>query len=203
MEPLLKLVENTSAMSQAGVDISTTNSADVNAKTLELELIKAAQAYDKVAFRRLYDMHMPRVYALCCRLCADRSQAEDATQEVFIQVWRKIQNFKGESQFSTWLHSVAANVTVSYIRKQRGWWQRMMNIEDSSADQQEAETSIADIDFEKLIYRLPERARMVFVLHAIEGYRHEQVADTLDMAVGTSKAQFHRARKLIEEWIDE
>lgn len=169
----------------------------------EKELIERVKLQDKTAFKQLYDMHMPRVYALCLRLCADRSQAEDATQEVFIQLWRKIDNFKGDSKFSTWLHSVTSNITVSYIRKQRGWWQRMLNIEDSNINDKEAEANFTDTDFEKLVYRLPERARMVFVLHAIEGYRHEQVADMLDMAIGTSKAQFHRARQLIEEWVDE
>ena len=169
----------------------------------EKALIVSAQQQDKAAFKALYEMHVPRIYALCSRLCADRSQAEDATQEVFIQLWRKIQNFKGDSQFSTWLHSVAANVTVSYIRKQRGWWQNMMNIDDSGIPEQTAEMNIADSHLEKLIARLPERARMVFVLHAIEGYRHEQVSEILNMAIGTSKAQFHRARQLLEEWINE
>lgn len=199
----MKLVESAVRITAAGSKACQESVSIDDPSSVERALISAAQVQDKAAFKCLYEMHMPRVYALCCRLCADRSQAEDATQEVFIQLWRKIQNFKGDSQFSTWLHSVAVNVTVSYIRKQRGWWQRMTNIEDSSAADREAESNIADTDFEKLVYRLPERARMVFVLHAIEGYRHDQVADILDMAVGTSKAQFHRARQLIEEWIDE
>lgn len=169
----------------------------------EKDLIARAQSKDKAAFQALYNMHLPRVYGLCWRLCADKSQAEDATQEVFIQLWQKISNFNGNSQFSTWLHSVAANITISYIRKQKGWWQKMMNIEDSSMSEQACESSIAETDLEKWVMRLPERARMVFVLHAIEGYRHEQIADMLGMAVGTSKAQLHRARHLIEEWMDE
>ena len=169
----------------------------------ENDLIARAQAQDKAAFQTLYTMHLPRVYGLCCRLCADKSQAEDATQEVFIQLWQKIGNFNGNSKFSTWLHSVASNVTISYIRKQKGWWQKMMNIEDSSMSEQASESSIAETDLEKWVMRLPERARMVFVLHAIEGYRHEQIAGMLGMAVGTSKAQLHRARHLIEEWMDE
>lgn len=169
----------------------------------ESELVVKAQAKDSAAFKALYHMHLPRVYGLCCRLCCDKSQAEDAAQEVFIQLWQKIGTFKGESQFSTWLHSVAANVIISYIRKQKGWWQKMMNIDASSLHEQVSEGSIADTDLEKWILRLPERARWVFVLHAIEGYRHDQVADMLGMAVGTSKAQFHRAKQLIEEWMDE
>jgi RNA polymerase sigma-70 factor (ECF subfamily) len=172
-------------------------------ETTESELIVLVQAQNKEAFRALYQMHLSRVYGLCCRLCSDKSQAEDATQEVFIQLWQKIGNFKGDSQFSTWLHSVAANVTISYIRKQKGWWQKMTNIEDSNIHEQTSEASIADTDIEKWILRLPERARWVFVLHAIEGYRHEQIAQMLGIAVGTSKAQLHRAKYLIEEWMDE
>lgn len=186
MDNHLQLVSDTQANSQS-----------------DLDLIVKAAAGDKIAFKAIYDTHLPQVYGLCSRLCADKSQAEDATQEVFIQLWQKIKNFKGESKFSTWLHSVAANITISYIRRQKGWWQKMMNIEDSHYHEQTAEASMNTIDIESLIRRLPERARMVFVLHAIEGYRHEQVAEMLDMAVGTSKTQFHRARKLIEEWINE
>ncbi|MGB3725864.1 MAG: RNA polymerase sigma factor [Glaciecola sp.] len=165
--------------------------------------IAAAQAQDKAAFKALYNAYLPKIYGLCFRLCADKSQAEDATQEVFIQLWRKIGNFKGDSKFSTWLHSVATNVTISYIRKQRGWWQNMMNIEDTGIEPFEDTQGDAGSDLEKLIMRLPQRARWVFVLHAIEGYRHNQIAEMLDMAVGTSKAQYHRARHLLEEWMDE
>lgn len=166
-------------------------------------LIARAQAQDKQAFQTLYHMHLTKVYGLCCRLCSDKSQAEDATQEVFIQLWQKIGNFKGDSLFSTWLHSVASNVTISYIRKQKGWWQKMLNIESSTTYEHQSDESICHSDLEKWIAKLPERARWVFVLHAIEGYRHEQIADMLGMAVGTSKAQFHRAKGLIEEWMDD
>ena len=185
-----------------GMHLQLVSDSQTNSES-EMALIVKASAGDKIAFKAIYEAHLPRVYGLCSRLCADKSQAEDATQEVFIQLWRKIQNFQGDSKFSTWLHSVATNITISYIRKQKGWWQKMMNIEDSSYQHQESEASMDSIDLEALVKRLPERARLVFVLHAIEGYRHEQVAEILDMAVGTSKTQFHRARKLLEEWIDE
>jgi RNA polymerase sigma-70 factor (ECF subfamily) len=174
-----------------------------NKEMTESQLIARAQAKDKQAFQTLYEMHLSKVYGLCCRLCSDKSQAEDATQEVFIQLWQKIGGFKGDSKFSTWLHRVASNVTISYIRKQKGWWQNMMNIDSANIQEQTSEASMYETDLEKWIARLPERARWVFVLHAIEGYRHEQVAETLGMAVGTSKAQFHRAKHLIEEWMSE
>lgn len=174
---------------------------DAFARAREQTLIDAAKGGDTIAYHQLYDAHVKRVYALCFRLTGDRALAEDATQEVFIQLWRKIGNFTGQSRFSTWLHSVAANTTVSYMRKQRGWFQRMFNIEESDAQHFAAPEDTHSIDLETLIVRLPERARMVFVLHAIEGYRHDDIAAMSGMAVGSSKAQFHRARQLLKAWM--
>lgn len=167
----------------------------------EEELVFAAQGGDKEAFKMLYKVHHKRVYALCLRLCADKSLAEDACQEVFIQLWNKLANYKADAKFSTWLHSVTSNVTISYIRKQRGWWQKMFNFEESEAINQSIEMNTDNQNFEQHISRLPERARWVFVLHSIEGYRHEEISEMLGMAVGSSKAQLHRAKKLLQEWI--
>ena len=178
---------------------SVINATQAFSASQENALINAAKNGDKQAYRELYDRHVGRVYALCFRLTADKSLAEDATQEVFIQLWNKLDNFQGQSKFSTWLHSVTSNVTVSYIRKQKGWWQRMFNIEDAGLQEKTDEGSPDDIDLESFVFRLPERARMVFVLHAIEGFRHEEIADMLEMAVGSSKAQFHRAKQLLTE----
>lgn len=164
----------------------------------EKELILKAKSGDKHAFRALYDEHIGRVYALCYRLTGEKGMAEDAAQEVFIQLWRKLNNFDGQSQFSTWLHSVTANITISYMRKQKGWVQRMFNLESSGISEMTAQSSSTDIDLEALVIRLPERARMVFVLHALEGYRHEDIANMLNMAVGSSKAQFFRAKQLLK-----
>jgi len=164
----------------------------------ENELILNAKSGDKHAFRALYDEHIGRVYALCYRLTGEKGMAEDAAQEVFIQLWRKLNNFDGQSQFSTWLHSVTANITISYMRKQKGWVQRMFNLESSGISEMTAQSSSTDIDLEALVIRLPERARMVFVLHALEGYRHEDIANMLNMAVGSSKAQFFRAKQLLK-----
>ena len=166
-----------------------------------LSLVEAVKQGDRQAYHKLYQMHLGQVYALCYRLTADRALAEDATQEVFIQLWRKLDNYRGDAKFSTWLHSVTSNVCVSYMRKQRGWWQRMFNLESADAVHEVAEGSAGDVDLDTYIRRLPERARMVFVLHAVEGYRHEEIAQLLDMAVGSSKAQFHRAKQLLSEWM--
>ena len=167
----------------------------------ENELISKAKKGDKQAFRSLYDEHIGRVYALCYRLTGEKGMAEDASQEVFIQLWKKLANFDGQSQFSTWLHSVTANITISYMRKHKGWVQRMFNLENSGINEMPAEENSTDVDLEALVIRLPERARMVFVLHAIEGYRHEDIASMLNMAVGSSKAQFFRAKQLLKDFM--
>jgi len=167
----------------------------------ENELISKAKRGDKQAFRSLYDEHIGRVYALCYRLTGEKGMAEDASQEVFIQLWKKLGNFDGQSQFSTWLHSVTANITISYMRKQKSWVQRMFNLENSGINEMPAEGNSTDVDLEALVIRLPERARMVFVLHALEGYRHEDIANMLNMAVGSSKAQFFRAKQLLKDFM--
>lgn len=161
----------------------------------------AAKQGDRHAFRCIYDAYVSQVYSLCLRLSADKSQAEDATQEVFIQLHKSIESYQGDSQFSTWLHRLATNVTISYLRKQKGWWQKMFSLDDSDIANQEADSATDLTDLEKHLMRLPERARWVFVLHALEGYRHEQIATMLNIAIGTSKAQFHRARGMLEEWL--
>lgn len=164
-------------------------------------MIAAVKRGDKQAYQTLYQTYIGQVYGLCYRLTGDHGLAEDATQEVFIQLWRKIDNFQGDSKFSTWLHRVTSNITISYLRKQRGWLQRMFNIEDSAAANEIADTSTDTSALDGYIARLPERARIVFVLHAIEGYRHEEIATMTNMAVGSSKAQFHRAKQLLKEWM--
>ena len=168
----------------------------------ELDLIAAVKNGDRHAFHQLYQQHCGRVYALCYRLTGEKSLAEDASQEVFIQVWHKIGEFKGQSKFSTWLHSVAVNVTLSHMRKQKGWLSRFRNVDTDNELEQSTEMKTDDFNLDRYIARLPERARIVFVLHAVEGYRHEEIASKLNMAVGTSKSQFHRSKALLKEWIE-
>lgn len=173
------------------------------AEVQEEQLIALVQQGDRSAFEKLYNQYINRVYALCLRLTADKSTAEDASQEVFVQLWQKIANFDGKSKFSTWLHSVTANITISYIRKQKSWLQKVVSTEDAGMDEQAIEDEHDLNGLDKLILRLPERARMVFVLYAVEGYRHEEIASILNMAVGSSKAQYHRARNLLKEWYED
>jgi len=167
----------------------------------EKALIVKAQQGDQNAFYQLYQCYQRRMFALCWRMLADKESAEDVCQEVFVQLWQNISNFRGDSKFSTWLHSVASNVVLGHLRKNKNWLQKVFSIEDSpvaEAGQEMSELSTID----KHIMRLPERARLVFVLFAIEGYRHEEIANMLNMAVGSSKAQYHRARNLLQEWVE-
>lgn len=165
-------------------------------------LIDQVKNGDQLAYKALYDMHKAKVYGLCLRLIADEGHAQDATQEVFVQVWHKIAQFDGRSQFSTWLYSVTSNIAISYVRKQKHWFNKVISFEQSGMDEQSANDCNGLNGLDKLIVRLPERARMVFVLYAVEGYRHEEIATLLGMTVGSSKAQYHRARQLLKQWYE-
>ncbi|MGB0893634.1 MAG: RNA polymerase sigma factor [Parashewanella sp.] len=175
---------------------------DNNTQSIESQWIPLAQQGDKAAFKQLYQQHHPRIYALVLRLCGCRSFAEEITQECFVRVWQKLPSFRGESQFSTWLHRLCINQALSMIKAQKSLWARFLN-QESVSQESMLEASVNDdySELDCLILKLPERARQVFVLHAVEGYRHEEVANLLGMATGTSKAQFHRARKLLKEML--
>ena len=165
--------------------------------------IAQAKQGSQSAFYRLYEKHHKSIYALCWRMLADKDSAEDVCQEVFVVLWQKINNFRGESKFSTWLHSVATNVVLGHLRKNKNWLQRVFSIEEQGQNVVEASVRLTDdstlMMLDRHIARLPERARLVFVLFAVEGYRHEEIAKMLKMAVGSSKSQYHRARNLLKE----
>ncbi len=165
--------------------------------------ISQAKQGSQSAFYKLYEKHHRPIYALCWRMLADKDSAEDVCQEVFVVLWQRINNFRGESKFSTWLHSVATNVVLGHLRKHKNWLQRVFSIEEQGPSLVEPSTSLTDDStltlLDRHIARLPERARLVFVLFAVEGYRHEEIAKMLKMAVGSSKSQYHRARNLLKE----
>jgi RNA polymerase sigma-70 factor (ECF subfamily) len=166
----------------------------------EQQLITRAKQGDQQAFHCLYENYHRRIYSLCWRMLADKESAEDVCQEVFVQLWQKISNFRGESKFSTWLHSVATNIILGHLRKNKNWLQRVFSIEDQTM--QDIPVEMEELpELDKHIMRLPERARLVFVLFAVEGYRHEEIATMLGMAVGSSKAQYHRAKGLLQQWV--
>lgn len=168
----------------------------------EAELIRQVKQGSRHAYQRLYRQYSARVYGICYRLLGDVCNAEDATQEVFIQVWHKIDSYREQSKFSTWLHTVATNLAVSHYRKRSTWWSRFKSADITEVAEPAAVDDVQEHGLEQKIQRLPPQARMVFVLFAIEGYRHEEIADKLGIAVGSSKAQYHRAKGLLKGWIE-
>lgn len=167
-------------------------------------LVRQAAQGNMQAFQQLFERHHRKVYSLVWRLAGDSDTAHDLTQEVFIKLWDALGSFRGESKFSTWLHTVATRVAISEMRKQKRWRQDVSLTDDSNYAANLEQQESADLgELDKLIKRLPEQMRWVFVLHCIEGLRHDEVAEELGSAVGTSKAQVHRARTLLEEWLSD
>ena len=169
----------------------------------ETRWVEKAQAGNRLAFEQLYRSHCDRIFALCWRMCGgDRALAEDMVQEAFIRAWNKLHLFRGDSKFGTWLHRLAVNVVLSDRRIRVKRVQREQVFGD---DLERVLVGDRDVyagmraDLEAAIAGLPERARTVLVLYDIEGYQHNEIADLTGMAVGSSKAQLHRARKLIRE----
>ena len=164
----------------------------------EVELIERAKQGDKSAFKQIYLLHHKRVYGLCFRLSGQIELAEEATQDTFVRLWQKLPQFKGDSQFSTWLHRLTVNQALTSIKKHKSFWARFLPLSDVT------ELGQAPLEYElldKLLLKLPERARIVFVLFEAEGYKHDEIANLLGIATGTSKAQLHRAKKLLQEML--
>jgi len=171
--------------------------------TDEADWIARAQRSDAGAFEQLYRMHVDRVYGLCLRMTGNASEAEDCVQEAFIQAWNKLDLFRGDSAFSTWLHRIAVNAVLGRMRKSKREQDRMY----AAMEQAPAPLSTGDSgdmrDLSEAVNRLPEGARHVFVLYAVYGYSHEETGAMLDIAPGTSKAQLHRARRLLAQQLTE
>jgi len=169
--------------------------------------VALAQNGDAAAFERLYCGHCDRIYALCWRLCGgDAALAEDLVQDAFVRAWSKLALFRGDSSFGTWMHRVAANVALSdrRIRLRRVAREQPMDdaVERTASGARDVTAGLRQ-DLEQAIGQLPERARTVLVLYDIEGYQHSEIAELTGMAVGSSKAQLHRARKLVREALEQ
>ena len=164
-------------------------------------VVRLAQARDVQAFERLYRMHVSRVYAICLRMTANVTRAEELTQKAFLTAWEKLPLFRRESAFSSWLHRVAVNTVLADMRAESRRTQRVFATADPAVFEIPARAPMAGIrlDLEQAIATLPDQARAVFVLHDVEGWRHHEIARELGVATGTSKAQLHRARKLLQE----
>ena len=163
------------------------------------DLVARARAGDLAAVEALWRGSVDRLHALCLRMTGNPSLAEELTQESFIRAWQRLDSFRGESEFTSWLHRVAVNVVLTDRRAKR----RREERETAPRDLGQTRTLVpgSALDLERAIARLPHRARAVFVLHDVEGYRHKEVARLLGIASGTSKTQLHRARKLLREML--
>jgi RNA polymerase sigma-70 factor (ECF subfamily) len=167
----------------------------------ETEDVSRAQRGDLRAFERLYRAHASRVSGLVRRMM-DAEHAPDVTQDIFVRVWQKLGTFRGESAFGTWLHRVAVNVILQRRASLRTERERFVGNEEaieSAPGRFRADS--ADPDLERAIARLPQGARAVFVLHDVEGFTHEEIGGFLGVTAGTSKAQLHRARMILRDYL--
>lgn len=169
-----------------------------------VELVKRAQEGDALAFEGVYRANSGRIYALCLRMSSDAQHAEELTQDVFVRAWQKLHLFRGDSQFSTWLHRLAVNVVLQ-DRRSRG---RRRSREVSSGDLEvygaQAVSAMPGtrVDLERAIAGLPKGAKTVLVLRDVQGYKYNEIAEITGVSLGTVKAQIHRARALVREALD-
>ena len=163
--------------------------------------VRRAQAGDSEAFADLYRTHVGRVYALCLRLEADAARAEELTQDVFVRAWERLASYRGESAFGTWLYRLAVNVVLG---DRRSAWRRAKRVfvtDDPGQYERGGDGPPAGLamDLDRAVAALPPGARTIFVLHDVEGYRHDEIAAMTGLAEGTSKTQLFRARRLLRE----
>ena len=166
------------------------------------ETVRRARSGDMSAFEALYRQHAGRVHAICLRMTQNRAKAEELTQEAFLRAWRKLELFRG-GNFGAWMARLAANVVIAERRTHGPREAREESI-DETGPRPAPRLSAAGkgIDLERAMETLPVRARHVFVLHDIEGYQHDEIAEMLGIAGGTSKSQLHRARRLLREALE-
>ena len=167
----------------------------------DARLVCQAQGGDMHAFEQLYRGHVGRVYAVCLRMTANPTQAEEMAGRAFVTAWHKLSSFRSESAFGSWLHRIAVNTVLGELRAENRRLQRVFPTDNLEAMEVPHE-SVAPgtrLDVAEAIATLPPRARIVFVLHDVEGWPQAEIAEELGVAVGTVKAQLHRARKLLQE----
>jgi RNA polymerase sigma-70 factor, ECF subfamily len=180
----------------------------------EAEAIRLAQAGNAAAFEFLYQMHSRRVYALCLRMVGNPADAEDLLQEAFLQLFRKIATFRGESAFSTWLHRMTVNVVLMRLRKKSLPAASLEEVtepdeetggprKDIGAPDLGLSGAVDRVNLQRAVEQLPPGYRTVFVLHDVQGYEHNEIADIMDCSVGNSKSQLHKARTRLRELLQE
>jgi RNA polymerase sigma-70 factor (ECF subfamily) len=172
--------------------------------TTDAELVRAAADGDTRAFETLYRRHVDRVHGAVLRLAGyDQARAEDLVQEAFVRAWQKLGSFRHESAFGTWLYRLAVNTALMALRARGADPVRTMDEEHLPEIADNPFCAAERDELERAIAALPPRARAVLVLHDVEGWRHQDIAGELDMAVGSSKAQLHRARGLLRRALGE
>jgi RNA polymerase sigma-70 factor, ECF subfamily len=180
----------------------------------EFDAIRMAQQGDAAAFERLYQLHSRRVYSLCLRMVGNTAEAEDLTQEAFLQLFRKISTFRGESAFSTWLHRLAVNVVLMRLRKKSAAETSLEEVtepdEESGGPRRDfggpdlqLTGSIDRVNLQRAVEQLPPGYKAVFVLHDVQGYEHNEIAEIMDCSIGNSKSQLHKARMRLRELLQE
>ena len=167
--------------------------------------VALAASGDRLAFERVYRTHVNRVFAVCARMVADRSAAEELTQDVFVRAWSKLSLYRGESAFTTWLHRLTVNVVLN-ARKSEGRNRSRFGSEPDEVDSLPHARASGwmpgmALDLDAAIAGLPPGARQVFVLHDVEGYKHDEIAAMLGIAQGTSKSQLHRVRMILRKYL--
>ncbi len=193
----------------AQVDLLTLAKKILAGGITEQEAIELAKQGDAESFEALYLLHKRRVYSLCLRMTGNTAAAEDLTQEAFLQLYRKIGTFRGESAFSTWLHRLSVNVVLMHLRKKS---LPEVSLEETLEPQQEdgprkdvgtrdtvLAGSIDRINLQRAIESLPPGYRVIFVLHDVEGYEHNEIAEMMGCSIGNSKSQLHKARMKLRE----
>lgn len=175
-----------------------------SAPTADSADVALAAAGDRRAFERLYAAHVNRVFTLCTRMCGSRVRGEELTQDVFVRTWEKLPQFRGESAFSTWIHRIAVNIVLTDRKNEGRARQRMKEDEEDGGEDIFAPAATMPRDADRMdiaaaIKGLPPGARQIFVLHDVEGYKHEEIAELCGITAGGSKAQLHRARLLLRE----
>jgi RNA polymerase sigma-70 factor (ECF subfamily) len=180
----------------------------------EAEAIRLAQQGDAAAFERLYRLHSRRVYSLCMRMVGNTAEAEDLTQEAFLQLFRKISTFRGESAFSTWLHRLCVNVVLMRLRRKSA---AETSLEEATEPDEESDGprrdfggpdlrlsgSIDRVHLQRAVDQLPPGYKAVFVLHDVQGYEHNEIANIMGCSIGNSKSQLHKARMRLRELLHE
>lgn len=165
-----------------------------------LDVRRAARG-DTAAFERLYRRHVDRIYTLVRRMVGE-GDADDVTQDIFVRAWEKLHTFRGESEFYTWLHRLAVNLTLSQRGSSARRRSRFPVPETLPVRAAPASAPGLRMDLERAVSALPDGAREIFLLHDVEGYKHHEIAELLDVSVGTSKSQLHRARMEMRKCLD-